>query len=141
MPRESLIISTLMELADNLVEHFDVIDILTLLSNRCVEALDVDAAGVMLASAGGELEFVASSSESMRVLELFQIPSDEGPCVDCYRTGSPVVSVALGESNERWPRFTPRRSSTASTRCTAFPCDCGDVPLVRSTSFARCRDR
>jgi hypothetical protein len=55
MPRESLIVRTLVELADNLVERFDIIDLLTLLSHRCVEALDVDAAGVMLASPGGEL--------------------------------------------------------------------------------------
>jgi GAF domain-containing protein len=108
MPRESLIIKTLVELADNLVDHFDVIDLLTLLSDRCVEALDVDAAGVLLASPGGELQFVASSSESMRVLELFQIQTNEGPCVDCYRSGAPVVNVALGETNGRWPLFTPR---------------------------------
>lgn len=55
MPRESLIVRTLVELADNLVDRFDIIDLLTLLSDRCVEALDVDAAGVMLASPGGEL--------------------------------------------------------------------------------------
>ncbi len=91
MGRESLIISTLVELADNLVDRFDIINILTILSDRCVEALDVDAAGVLLASPGGELQFVASSSESMRVLELFQIQTNEGPCVDCYRSSSPVV--------------------------------------------------
>jgi GAF domain-containing protein len=95
-------------LADNLVDHFDVIDILTLLSDRCVEALDVDAAGVLLASPGGELQFVASSSESMRVLELFQIQANEGPCVDCYRSGTPIVNLSLSESNGRWPLFTPR---------------------------------
>ena len=106
MRRESLIISTLVELADNLVDHFDIINILTTLSSRCVEALDVDAARVMLASPGGELQFVASSSESMRVLELFQIQTNEGPCVDCYRSGTPVVNVALGEANGRWPLFT-----------------------------------
>lgn len=108
MRREALIVNTLVELADNLVDHFDIIDILTLLSDRCVEALDVDAAGVMLASPGGELQFVASSSESMRVLELFQIQTNEGPCVDCYHSGAPVVNVALGEVNGRWPLFTPR---------------------------------
>ncbi|MGC8481772.1 MAG: GAF and ANTAR domain-containing protein [Acidimicrobiales bacterium] len=108
MGRESLIISTLVELADNLVENFDIINILTILSDRCVEALDVDAAGVMLAAPGGELQFIASSSESMRVLELFQIQSDEGPCVDCYRSGIPMVNVALDEADGRWPLFTPR---------------------------------
>jgi GAF domain-containing protein len=108
MSRESLIVSTLVELADNLVDSFDIINILTTLSDRCVEALGVDAAGVLLASPGGELQLVASSSESMRVLELFQIQTNEGPCVDCYRSGAPVVNVALGEVNGRWPLFAPR---------------------------------
>jgi GAF domain-containing protein len=108
MLRESLIISTLVELADNLVERFDIIDILTVMSDRCVEALDVDAAGVLLAPPGGELQFVASSSESMRLLELFQIQTSEGPCVECYRSGAAVVNVALGETDARWPRFTSR---------------------------------
>lgn len=108
MGRESLLIATLVELADNLVDHYDVIDVLTVLSDRCVEAIDVDAAGVMLSSPGGELQFVASSSESMRVLELFQIQADEGPCVDCFRSGQAIVNYALSEADGRWPRFTPR---------------------------------
>jgi GAF domain-containing protein len=108
MARESLLISTLVELADNLVDNFDVIDVLTVLSDRCVEAIDVDAAGVMLASPGGELQFVASSSESMRVLELFQIQADEGPCVDCFRDGHAIVNQSLEVPDARWPRFTPQ---------------------------------
>jgi len=111
MARESLLISTLVELADSLVDNFDVIDVLTVLSDRCVEAIDVDAAGVMLASPGGELQFVASSSESMRVLELFQIQADEGPCVDCFKDGSPIINQALKVPDMRWPRFTPRAIS------------------------------
>ena len=101
MGRESLLIATLVELADNLVDHYDVIDVLTVLSDRCVEAIDVDAAGVMLSSPGGELQFVASSSESMRVLELFQIQADEGPCVDCFRSGQAIVNYALSEADGR----------------------------------------
>src|ERR1019366_8188287 len=101
MARETLLISTLVELADNLVDDFDVIDLLTVLSDRCVEAIDVDAAGVMLASPGGELQFVASSSESMRVLELFQIQADEGPCVDCFKDGKAIVNYSLSEADGR----------------------------------------
>jgi GAF domain-containing protein len=107
MNRESLLIATLVELADNLVDDYDVIDVLTVLSHRCVEAIDVDAAGVMLASPGGELQFVASSSESMTVLELFQIQSNEGPCVDCFREGIAITNHALSEADGRWPSFTP----------------------------------
>ncbi|MGD1014459.1 MAG: GAF and ANTAR domain-containing protein [Acidimicrobiales bacterium] len=108
MTRESLLVATLVELADNLVDNFDVIDVLTLLSDRCVEAVDVDAAGVMLKSPAGELEYVASSSDTMRVLELFQIQADEGPCVDCLRDGMAIVNRELVEPDERWPRFTPK---------------------------------
>jgi GAF domain-containing protein len=108
MNRESLLISTLVELADNLVDDYDLIDVLTLLCLRCVEAVDVDAAGVMLASPAGELQFVASSSESMTVLELFQIQTDEGPCVDCFRDGHAITNYALSEVDGRWPLFTPR---------------------------------
>jgi GAF domain-containing protein len=108
MTRESLLVATLVELADSLVDNFDVIDVLTLLSDRCVEAVDVDAAGVMLNSPSGELQYVASSSDSMRILELFQIQTDEGPCVDCLRDGQKIVNRELVNPDERWPRFTPR---------------------------------
>jgi GAF domain-containing protein len=108
MARESLLIATLVELADNLVDDFDVIDVLTMLSLRCVDAIDVDAAGVMLSSPGGELQFIASSSESMRVLELLQIQANEGPCVDCFISGQAIINHALSLDDIRWPNFSPR---------------------------------
>jgi GAF domain-containing protein len=102
---ENLLIRTLVELADNLVDDFDVVDLLTLLADRCVEVLDVGATGVMLASPSGALQVVASSSEAMRVLELFELQADQGPCVDCYASGEPVVNVNLAAADTRWPRF------------------------------------
>ncbi len=108
MPRESRVIATLVELADNLVDNFDIIELLTTLSNRCVETFDVDAAGVMLAAADGDLQYVASSNESMRILELFQLQANEGPCVDCFRDGQPIINHALRDNDTRWPLFTPQ---------------------------------
>ncbi len=105
MSREALLTSTLVELADTLVADFDVIELLTLLSDRCVEVLHVDAAGILLVGTDGELRVMASSSEAMRVLELFEIQTEEGPCVDCYRTGKPVTNQALDAADSRWPRF------------------------------------
>ncbi len=107
MTRESLVVATLVELADNLVDNYDVIDVLTVLSHRCVEAIDVDAAGVMLALPGGELQFIASSSDSMTVLELFQIQANEGPCVDSFNSGEAIVNHELRSADTRWPRFSP----------------------------------
>ena len=108
MSREALLVRTLVELADNLVEDFDVIDLLTVLSDRCVEAFDVDTAGVMLAASGGELQVVASSSATMRGLELFELQANEGPCVDCFHSGEPVVNVELAGFDKRWPAFAER---------------------------------
>jgi GAF domain-containing protein len=105
MPRESLLARTLVELADSLVAEFDVVELLTLLAGRCVDVLGVDAAGLMLVGPDGDLRVMASSSEAMRLLELFELQSREGPCLDCYTSGRAVVNQDLAQVNGRWPRF------------------------------------
>jgi uncharacterized protein YigA (DUF484 family) len=81
MPREAEIVQALVDLADTLVDDYDVIDVLTALTERCVNLLGVTAAGVMLASPEGDLRIAASSSEAMRVLELLELQAQEGPCL------------------------------------------------------------
>ena len=95
------------ELADTLVAGFDLMDFLHTLTERCVELLEVDAAGLLLADSGGVLRLVAASTQQAKVVELFQIQHDEGPSVDCYRTGQ-VVSIGDIRSDSataRWPQF------------------------------------
>lgn len=106
MPREAMLAGTLVKLADTLVADFDVVELLTVLVDRCVELLEVGAAGLMLVAPEGDLRVMASSSETMRVLELFELQSQEGPCLDCYRNGHPVVNQDLDSAHDRWPRFT-----------------------------------
>jgi GAF domain-containing protein len=105
VPREALLARTLVELADTLVADFDVVELLSRLADRCVEVLDVGAAGLMLAGPDGELRVMASSSEAMRMLELFELQASEGPCLDCYRSGEAVVGADLASSGRRWPSF------------------------------------
>jgi len=107
MPREAMLARALVEMADTLVADFDVVDLLTLLADRCVDVLDVGAAGLMLVAPDGDLRVMASSSEAMRVLELFELQSHEGPCLDCYRSGEAVVNQDLATVDGRWPRFAP----------------------------------
>ncbi|WP_329527028.1 GAF and ANTAR domain-containing protein [Streptomyces sp. NBC_01462] len=102
---QRLLAKTFVELADNLVADFDLIDFLRLLTDRCVGMLDASAAGVLLADHDGELRVMAASDEQVRLLELFQLQNDEGPCLDCFRTGAPVVVTDLVEEADRWPRF------------------------------------
>jgi len=104
MKRETQLGDTFVELSDTLVGDFDPVDFLHTVAQRSVELLDVDAAGLVLADATGTLRAVASSSEQMRLLELFEIQNEEGPCLDSYRSGQPVIEERL-ESTDRWPRF------------------------------------
>ena len=119
--REALLTRTLVQLADTLVEGFDIVDLFTFLSMRCVEILDVEAAGLMLPESNGELAIVASSSEAMHVLEAFEAQSDEGPCPDCYRSGEPVINVDLTTAYDKWPRFTPRALEAGFRSVHALP--------------------
>jgi GAF domain-containing protein len=121
MPRETMLAQTLVELADSLVADFDVVELLTLLTDRCVEVLDVAAAGLMLAAPEGELRVMASSSPSMRGLELFEIQAREGPCLDCYYTGHPVMNQDLDTAGDRWPQFAPAARAAGFRSVQALP--------------------
>ena len=107
MARLELVTRTFVELADNLVDDFDVVEVLTLLADRCVEMLDVTAAGLMLVDPSGELRVLASSSEAMRVVEVFELQAQEGPCLEAFLSGQAVVNQDLAIQNGRWPRFAP----------------------------------
>lgn len=95
------------ELADTLVEDFDVVDLLQTLADRVVELLGADASGLMLADQRGELQLMASTLERARLLELFELQVAEGPCRECFTTGEAITNVDLAESHQRWPLFTP----------------------------------
>jgi GAF domain-containing protein len=111
----------LVELADTLVDDFDVVELLTRLTDRCIDVLDVAAAGIMLVAPDGALRVMASSSEAMRVLELFEVQAAEGPCLDCYRTAQPVLNVDLAAVNGRWPRFAAEALEAGFHSVNAFP--------------------
>jgi len=121
MPRQSLLTKTLVELADNLVTDFDVVDLLTTMTDRCVDVLDVRAAGLMLAAPDGGLRAMAASSEATRLLELFEIQEREGPCLDCYASAQPVAHSDLTQAIDRWPRFAPEALAAGFRGVQALP--------------------
>jgi hypothetical protein len=121
MDREQRLAETFVQLADTLIDDFDIIDFLQVLAARCVELLDVAAAGIMLAGQGGSLMTVAASDERARLLELFEIQNDEGPCRDCYRLGTAVINVDLNGARERWPQFAPQAIAGGFRSANALP--------------------
>jgi GAF domain-containing protein len=116
-----LLAATFVELADTMVVGFDVIDFLHVLTDRSVLLLDASAAGLLLADPRGELRVVAASSERARLLELFQIQNDQGPCLDCFRRGQPVAVADLSTATGRWPRFAPAAQQAGFAAVQALP--------------------
>ena len=103
--REPLIIRAFVELADTLVDDYDVIDLLDRLASHSVELLAADSAGILLGDAESTLRVVATTNERTEWMELLQLQAEEGPCVDCYRTATPVSVTDLQDAARRWPRF------------------------------------
>lgn len=118
--REARLSATFVALADTLVNGFDYTDLLYTLASSCVELLDVDAAGILLADPAGNLRVVGSSDERTRLLELFELQNDQGPCMDCYRSGVAVSESDLGVT-DRWPRFTAEALDGGFTSVDALP--------------------
>jgi GAF domain-containing protein len=118
---ERRITDTFVRLADTLVDPFDVIDLLHVLTTRCVELLEVQAAGLMLSDLDGHMRVSASSSQAARLVELFELQHDEGPCLDCHRTGEQVTESDLATAGERWPRFARRAVAAGYRSVQSFP--------------------
>jgi GAF domain-containing protein len=126
-------------MADTLVDDYDVVDLLTGLADRCVSLLGASAAGVMLASPAGSLGLAASSSEAMRLLELFELQAQEGPCLDAFRTGELVQlgNLEPGEPGSgRWPAFAAAAREAGFRSVIALPLRLRDVVLGALNLFS-----
>lgn len=119
--RESELLSAFVSLTDTLVNGFDVVDLLGELTGRCVQLLDVTAAGIVLSDQRGLLRVLASSSETTRLLELFQLQNDEGPCLDAYKSGRIVEVADLDASRDTWPVFAPAAVAAGFKSMCAVP--------------------
>lgn len=118
---EQQLVATFVELADTLIEDFDVVEFLAALTERVVELGIAAQAGILLADEAGALQFMAASDERAQLLELFQVQKSEGPCQDCFRTGTRVAVTQLEDQRERWPQFVPQALATGFASVHAFP--------------------
>ncbi|MDO9497620.1 MAG: GAF and ANTAR domain-containing protein [Nocardioides sp.] len=103
--RERAIVRAFVDLSSELVNDYDVLEMLSQLTTNCAALLDVASAGLLLVDDRGALHLAAASSERTQQLELFQLQRDEGPCLDCYRSGAAVTVPDVAAEQERWPQF------------------------------------
>jgi len=109
------------EMADTLVDDFDLIEFLHMVTVRTAELVDVAAVGLLLADHHGTLQFMAASDEQVELLELFQVQHQEGPCLDAFQTRSPVVNADLRAATAQWPKFAPRAAALGFRSVHAMP--------------------
>jgi GAF domain-containing protein len=123
------VLDAVVSLVDSLLDDFDVVELLTELTERCAELLDIEAAAFLLADPLQQLRLLAATSEQARELELFQLQADEGPCVDCYVTGQPVSVADIRGEIDRWPRFVPAALGAGFASVHAVPMRAAGIVL------------
>jgi GAF domain-containing protein len=126
--RQTLLEETFVQLADSLVTEFDIVDLLAVLVDRCSQLLDTGAAAILLADQQEHLQVVAASSGQARLLELFELQNSEGPCLDCFFTGAPVVNSDLS-AMRRWPRLSEKALAAGFNSVQAVPLRLRDVVI------------
>lgn len=120
MTRERALAEAFVDLSDTLVSDYDLTELAYKLVDHCVSLLNVAHAGLLLSDQRGALQVVACSSEQTRVLELLQLQVDQGPCVDCVRSGTAVAAILDGDG-DRWPVFTEAALALGYTAVHALP--------------------
>jgi transcriptional regulator with GAF, ATPase, and Fis domain len=137
--REQRLAAAFVELADTLVADFDVLDFLHVLTTHCVNLLDVDAAGLMLADHSGQLRVAAASTQRARLLELFELQNEEGPCLDAFASGQAVLASDLGGTGDpgTWPRFSPESREAGFQSVAALPLRLREVTIGALNLFRR----
>lgn len=126
---------TFVDLARSVNSGVDIVEVYSMLSDRCVQLLSVEACGILLIDPRGDLRVIGSSSHSAELLDLFQVQNDEGPCLVCCRTGESISDSELSEQGP-WPRFAALVREHGFTEVHAVPLRARDVVLGALNLFA-----
>ena len=109
------------EAADTLVDEYDLIEFLQMVTNRTAEITGASDVGLLLADQRGQLQFVAASNENVKALEIFQLQNHEGPCLDAFQSGQPIIETDMEAAAARWPVFAPRAATAGYRSVHALP--------------------
>jgi GAF domain-containing protein len=127
--RERSVSAAFVSIANSLAAGYDAVDLVDGLTQGCAHVLDIASAGLLLADGTGVLHVMAASSEATRELEAFQLQRREGPCLECYRSGAPVLIPDLRAAAGRWPVFVPAAAAAGFASVHAVPMRLGDTVL------------
>lgn len=96
-----------------------------------VVGVGVDGAGVTVMVSPAVRDSVHATDHVAGELEEWQLTYGEGPCVDAFAVGGPVLVVDLGSPDflARWPAFTPAALNSGVRALFALPVQVGAIRL------------
>ena len=107
-----------------------------LICARCVSELAVSGAGATVLTHLGDGDgqatrrgLVQASNEVSAGLEDLQLTVGEGPCLDTFLTGGPVLVDDLAQAHSRWPAFTKQAQALGAAAVFSFPLQVGVIRL------------
>jgi len=96
----------------------------------CADAVSMTGAGVMLMSGDLPSGSLCSSTPVSTLIEELQYTTGEGPCVDAFHQGRPVLEPDLAHPDvARWPGFSPPAVAAGARAVFGFPLLIGHVRL------------
>jgi hypothetical protein len=100
------------------------------LVEACVRVIDVTGAGIMLMVDNEHRGTLAGSDAAIRATEELQFALGEGPCIDTYRGGRPVLEPDLAHPEEvRWPAFSKPAVEAGVGAIFGFPLQIGAIRI------------
>ncbi|QGK68734.1 hypothetical protein GIY23_10945 [Allosaccharopolyspora coralli] len=113
---------------------------MSLLCGRCVSELGVSGAGATvlthLSDGDGDGDgqatrrgLVHASNDVSAGLEDLQLTVGEGPCLDTFTTGGPVLVDDLAQAHQRWPAFAEQAHTLGAAAVFSFPLQVGVIRL------------
>ncbi|MET9762832.1 GAF and ANTAR domain-containing protein [Streptomyces sp. NPDC006372] len=129
MNRERQLAKAFVDLSDTYAPEFDPLHLFNRLVHACKGLLQVDAVAVMVADARGGLKTMAATDEEAAFVELMQMQTGSGPCMDCFRTGEAASVPDITAEHERWPKLASAMSHAGYQALQTVPVRLHDRPL------------
>ena len=120
LPEPEQFAQAFVALAQSVLEGADLVDVFSMLAERCVRLLPVKAGGILALDALGFLQVIGASDLSVDLIDICQVQNLEGPSLRCCRSGEMVIDTELSETGP-WPRFATLATSLGFRVAYALP--------------------
>ncbi len=104
-----------------MVSDHVVADVLAQLLTDCADLVFAEAVAILVVDRTGALSLLSSSSHRAAELEMLQIQTSSGPCIDAIRTGQHVSAKGSEELTGRWHEVGQAISDSGFQRVDAYP--------------------